>query len=1626
MSLFAQNQAKQTPRKKMLVEALEQRILYSADTGALLFNHDEASQQNAEVRTVDTNSSASMTENETINQQHEIVFVDTSIEDYLVLVDDILAQQDTNRQVEIVLLDSETDGIAQINQVLSTYDEVSAIHLIGHGSEAEINLGSSALNLETMSHLYADALSNIGGHLTADADILIYGCNFGNGDDGLLAVERLSTVTGADVAASTDLTGTTKQSADWDLELSYGDIETHAVLSTSSKIQWSGTLASSTTFQEGVGGYTGTQDTHINDSTLNTPYGSDTTVYVDDNTQQALIRFDDITGAGANQIVAGSSITSATLSIFVSDTNAAKTVDVHTMLSSWSESSTWNNLSNGISTDGVEASASPIATLDAGTSGWVNIDVTADIQAIVNGGDNNGWAFVTSLNNADNWGFSSSESASSTNRPTLSVNYESAPVVNTSAGSVNYVENASPLVIDNGITLSDTDSNQLTSATVTISSHYSNGQDVLSFNNQNGITGNWDAATGTLTLSGTKIVSTYQNVIRTITYHNTSESPSTDTRTITVSVNDGTSNSIGATRDITVTQINDAGAFGGDVSATTNEDVGTAGSVTFTDSIDGYSVNNFTINTVASNGTATIDNAGNWTYSPSANYHGADSFTVQVTDDDGNVETQVINITINAISDSGTFGGDLIATTNEDVTTTGTVTFIDTADGFTTPNFTLSSNASNGSAAIDSAGNWTYTPSTNYHGADSFTVQVTDDDGNVETQVINITVNQVNDAGAFGGDVSATTNEDVATAGSVTFTDSIDGYSVNNFTINTVASSGTATIDSAGNWTYSPSANYNGSDSFTVQVTDDDGNVETQVINITINQVNDAGTFGGDLTATTNEDTPTAGTVTFTDSIDGYSVNNFTINTVASNGTATIDSAGNWTYSPSANYHGADSFTVQVTDDDGNIETQVINITVNQVNDAGTFGGDLTATTNEDTPTAGTVTFTDSIDGYSVNNFTINTVASSGTATINSAGNWTYSPSANYNGSDSFTVQVTDDDGNVETQVINITINQVNDAGTFGGDLTATTNEDTPTAGTVTFTDSIDGYTGSTFAINTVAANGTATIDSAGNWTYTPSTNYHGADSFTVQVTDDDGNVETQVINITINQVNDAGTFGGDLTATTNEDTPTAGTVTFTDSIDGYSVNNFTINTVASNGTATIDSAGNWTYSPSANYNGSDSFTVQVTDDDGNVETQVISINIIAVNDAPSLTGTQAVLANGVEDTAYIVNKSELLFGFTDVDGDVIALSNVTSSNGVITDNGTTYTITPDADFFGDITLTYQLVDGNGGITNAAISYHVNKINDAPVAEGTYTCRFEDTVGLDIFSSISGNLIATDPDDSSSTLVWSVSNGQGGFGRLTVSPNGSFTYTLNSTAINALNFGENPTDKFTVTVSDPDGATDTRTISINLIGEDDLIVTPSPISPFLPIESPNDDQKALNNVPPEILLFESNTKTSLEQNQDAITEISNSKKLAIEAAITSFLNTTDTAITNIDATSTISASNSLHNDISNGTYNNIAYTILNSNAINQPIDMEEVIVQNIEFRGNSIPFIQQSSTNNAAGVTGVAVTASAVWWALRATGLLASVITSMPAWRHVDLLAVLPPESSAATDDDNTDDFMNH
>jgi len=151
----------------------------------------------------------------TMNKQ--IIFVDSSVQDYQSLIENATGAQ-------IVILNDNLSGIEQITNALANQKDIEAVHILSHGSEGTLFLGNSPLDkisLET----YADTVKQWEKALKTNADILLYGCNVAQTEEGKAFVKRLSQLTKANVAASTTLTGNAKLGGDWNLDFIIGKIQ---------------------------------------------------------------------------------------------------------------------------------------------------------------------------------------------------------------------------------------------------------------------------------------------------------------------------------------------------------------------------------------------------------------------------------------------------------------------------------------------------------------------------------------------------------------------------------------------------------------------------------------------------------------------------------------------------------------------------------------------------------------------------------------------------------------------------------------------------------------------------------------------------------------------------------------------------------------------------------------------------------------------------------------------------------------------------------------------------------------------------------------------------------------------------------------------------------------------------------------------------------------------------------------------------------------------------------------------------------------------------------------------------------------------------------------------------------
>jgi len=229
--------------------------------------------------------------------------------------------------------------------------------------------------------------------------------------------------------------------------------------------------------------------------------------------------------------------------------------------------------------------------------------------------------------------------------------------------------------------------------------------------------------------------------------------------------------------------------------------------------------------------------------------------------------------------------------------------------------------------------------------------------------------------------------------------------------------------------------------------------------------------------------------------------------------------------------------------------------------------------------------------------FSLKTAPANGVATVDADGAFHYTPNADYNGTDSLELLVTDSDGATSTETVNITVNPVNDA-PVAQDGAVSTNELAAVNGTVLATD-VDGDT-LTYSLDSDATNGHVTMNQDGTFTYTPiGHNADGLDvpdSFTYTVDDGNNETDTATVDVTVKNLNDA-PEANDLTKTLDEDGITAGIVAASDFDLPNDTLTYSISNAPVNGVAAIDAAtGAFTYVPNADYNGADSIEVTVTD----------------------------------------------------------------------------------------------------------------------------------------------------------------------------------------------------------------------------------------------------------------------------------------------------------------------------------------------------------------------------------------------------------------------------------------------
>ena len=798
-------------------------------------------------------------------------------------------------------------------------------------------------------------------------------------------------------------------------------------------------------------------------------------------------------------------------------------------------------------------------------------------------------------------------------------------------------------------------------------------------------------------------------------------------------------------------------------------------------------------NTSPLNGALTMAANGSFTYVPVPAGSGTESFDYTISDHNGGTASATVTIAVTAVPVGTPIATNNTYTTDEDFAIGGNVLTDGVPDS--DPNgdpltVTANSTPSNGVLVIAMNGAFTYTPNADFWGQDSFTYTVSDGTGNSATATVAIVVNAVNDAPRVT--LGASCNG-LNCAFNVSWTD-VDGpapyYGLYNFGDGASAATyGDAWHSYAADGTYQ----------VTFEVTDAFGakGADTQTVTLVNNPpmaydkayLTEANAFSGNLL------TGSAGyggqqlTYPSPDSDpDGDAISVIATTGALTGTVSSVQPDGSFYYTPASGFIGIDSFTYTVSDGHGRTATATVNITVNHLPVASFTDsciGLLCSFTNTSSDADGPISvlswhFANGVFSYEESPSFLQ--------------NPTHKYSAIGGGVYSVTLRVQDSLGATAETSKTLYLSNANPAAT---DNTYITSENVAVAGNFLIDGTPDYDPEGTGLKVTYVSNptsGSVSFSSDGTFTYTPSANFAGVDSFTYIVYDEGGGPgavsASATVTITVNGVNNA-PVATDNAYTTAEDTATSGNVltdgTADSDVDGDALT-VTANTSPANGAVSMAVNGVFTYTPAANFNGSDSFAYTVSDGTATA-TATVTVTVTPANDAPV--------------AAFSVNCAVLSCNFTDGSTDIEgAIASWAWSFG---DGAVSGAMNPAHSYAadGNYTVSLTVTDLAGAVSSTTQTVVVSSAI-LVATDNSYTTK-KDT-------AIIGNFLKDGiPDSSANGSILKIVGITGpSSGRVRFRQDGKFIYRPNT--------GFTGIDSFDYSISDGTGGSATATVTITVVG----------------------------------------------------------------------------------------------------------------------------------------------------------------------------------------------------------------
>ena len=519
----------------------------------------------------------------------------------------------------------------------------------------------------------------------------------------------------------------------------------------------------------------------------------------------------------------------------------------------------------------------------------------------------------------------------------------------------------------------------------------------------------------------------------------------------------------------------------------------------------------------------------------------------------------------------------------------------------------------------------------------------------------------------------------------------------------------------------------------------------------------------------------------------------------AQHGTLDLHADGTFTYTPTADYSGTDSFTYQASDGTLTSNTATVTITVTATAPVAVADRYYARSGQALAVATGGVLFNDTDAESDPLTAALVATAQHGTLDLHADGTFTYTPTAGYSGTDSFSYQASDGTLTSNTATVSISVSggaPVARADTYAGRAGHAL---AVLAGGVLFNDTDAESDPLTAALVATAQHGTLDLHADGTFTYTPTADYSGTDSFTYQASDGTLTSNTATVTITVTATAPVAVADRYYARSGQALAVATGGVLFNDTDAESDPLTAALVATAQHGTLDLHADGTFTYTPTAGYSGTDSFSYQASD--GTLTSNTATVTITVVNQAAVAAYDSYEVAAG--GRLIVLPGEGILENDTSIDGDVLTAVLVTTvAHGILTLNSDgTFDYSPAAGYSGTDSFTYRANDGTEDTDLAIVTITV--IRQVPRASNDF---YSVTSGQSLVVPYSQGLLANDSGTNGTSLTATlVSNVHAG--TLQLQANGTFSYVPSA--------GFSGTDSFTYKVND--GFLDSTTATVNIV-----------------------------------------------------------------------------------------------------------------------------------------------------------------------------------------------------------------